>query len=146
LLKIIQNPLVVACLVGLLLSATGIGLTRTLERTLQPLGQMALPLALFSIGASFSRGQLRSRLGAAAWISAILKVVVMPVVGILFIRLFGVGSMEARMALIFLACPTAISGYVMAEQMGADADLAGSVVLLSTILAMPALAIVLSLP
>lgn len=144
-LKVLQNPLLIACVIGLFLSITRIGLPLTLERTLRPLGQMALPLALFSIGASFTQGQLLARLGPATWLAAVLKVMVMPLLGILFIRLFGIGTMEGRMAMIFLACPTAVSSYVMAEQMGADADLAGSTVLLSTLLAMPALAIVLSI-
>ncbi|MFU8779752.1 MAG: AEC family transporter [Kiritimatiellia bacterium] len=144
--KIITNPLIIACLAGLFLSTTGMGLPKTLERTLRPLGDMALPLALFSIGASFTQGKMRATFGRAAWAASLLKVAIMPLIGVLFIRLFGVGNMEARMALIFLACPTAISGYVMAEQMGADDKLAGSGVLLSTILAMLALAVVLSIP
>lgn len=144
-LKVIQNPLLIACVIGLILSITGLGLPRTLVRTLRPLGQMALPLALFSIGASFQKGNLLARLGPATWLAAILKVALMPLVGLLLIKLFQVGAIEGRMALIFLACPTAVSSYVMAEQMGADAELAGSTVLLSTLLAMPALAVVLSL-
>jgi len=144
--KIATNPLVIACLAGLFLSISGIGLPLTLERTLRPLGDMALPLALFSIGSSLTKGQIRAKFGPAAWTSSILKVAIMPIIGLVFVRLFGVGNMEARMAMIFLACPTAISGYVMAEQMGADAELAGSGVLLSTVLAMLALAIVLSIP
>ena len=143
--KVVQNPLLLACIAGLFLSVTGIGLPLTIERTLRPLGQMALPLALFSIGASFTQGKLLARLGRATWLAAILKVILLPALGIVFIRWFGIADLEGRMALIFLACPTAVSSYVMAEQMGADADLAGSTVLLSTLLAMPALAIVLSL-
>ncbi len=144
--KVLRNPLLIACVIGLFLSITGIGLPLTLERTLRPLGQMALPLALFSIGASFTQGNLLARLGPAIWASAILKVAILPLLGYACIRLFGLNNLEGLIALIFLACPTAVSGYVMAEQMGADADLAGSAILISTLLAIPALAIVLSIP
>jgi len=143
--KVLRNPLLIACLLGLFLSLTGIGLPLTLERTFRPLGQMALPLALFSIGASFTQGNLLARLGAASWVSAVLKVVFLPLIGYGCIRLFGLHHLEGLIALILLACPTAVSSYVMAEQMGADADLAGSAILVSTLLAMPALAIVLSI-
>jgi predicted permease len=142
--KVVQNPLLIACVVGLFFSLSGIRIPHTLIRTLRPLGQMALPLALFSIGASFKKGRLFTQLGPATWLAALLKVACMPLIGFILIKLFHFGTVEGRMALIFLACPTAVSSYVMAEQMGADAELAGSTVLLSTILAMPALAIVLS--
>ena len=143
--KVLRNPLLLACIVGLALSGTGIGLPLTLERTLRPLGQMALPLALFSIGASFTQSNLLARLGFASWVSAFLKVALLPGLGYICIQLFGLSDMEGLIAMILLACPTAVSGYVMAEQMGADADLAGSAILVSTLLAMPILAIVLSI-
>jgi len=143
--KVLRNPLLIACILGLLLSLTGLGLPVTIERTLRPLGQMALPLALFSIGASFTQGNLLARLGTASWVSAILKVALMPLLGYVCIRIFGLSELEGLVALILLACPTAVSSYVMAEQMEADADLAGSAILTSTLLAMPALAIVLSI-
>ena len=145
--KVLRNPLLIACILGLFLSLTGIGLPLTLQRTFRPLGQMALPLALFSIGASFAQSEnVLARLGAATWVSAVLKVVLTPLLGYACIRLFGLSNLEGLVALIFLACPTAVSGYVMAEQMGADAELAGSAILVSTLLAIPALAIVLSIP
>jgi len=49
------------------------------------------------------------------------------------------------MALIFLACPSATVTYIMAQQMGADDGLAANIVVLSTLLALPSLAVVLTL-
>jgi predicted permease len=48
-----------------------------------------------------------------------------------------------RIALIYLACPTAVASFVMAEQMGSDHDLSSGIVVASIFLALPALAIVL---
>ena len=47
--------------------------------------------------------------------------------------------------LLYLACPAAVTSYVMADQMGADKDLAGAIVVLSTFYAFPAMAVVLLL-
>ncbi len=142
-LKVLRNPLLLACLAGLVLALTGIGLPLTAERTLRPLGQMALPLALLSIGASFTRGGLRRHVPPALGAS-MLKVAAAPLLGWGFARWFGLAPLEMHMALIFLACPTAVTSYVMAEQMGADAELAGGQVVLSTLLSMATLAIILS--
>lgn len=140
--RTLGNPLLIASLLGLLLAVTGIGLPATLVRTLRPLGQMALPLALLSLGASFTRGGLRSRLAPALG-AAILKVMVAPLLGLLFAWWFLLSSRETSVALFFLACPTAVTSYIMAEQMGADAELAGSAVVFSTVLCIVPLAAIL---
>jgi len=142
-LKVLRNPLLIACLLGLALALSGIGLSVTVERTLRPLGQMALPLALLSIGASFTRGGLRRHVGPALGAS-LLKVAAAPLLGWGFACWFGLAPVEMHMALIFLACPTAVASYVMAEQMGADAELAGGQIVMSTLLSMIALAVILS--
>lgn len=142
-LKVARNPLLLACLAGLVLALTGAGLPVAVERTLRPLGQMALPLALLSIGASFTSGSLRRHVPPALGAS-LLKVAAAPLLGWGFARWYGLAPLEMHTALIFLACPAAVTSYVMAEQMGADAELAGGQVILSTLLSMAALAVILS--
>ncbi|HMX53118.1 MAG TPA: AEC family transporter, partial [Plasticicumulans sp.] len=44
------NPQLLACVIGLALAASGAGLPPSLERSLDALGRMALPLALLGIG------------------------------------------------------------------------------------------------
>ncbi len=141
--KVVGNPLLIACLLGLGLALAGVTLPKTVVRTLQPLGQMALPLALLSIGASFCRGGLHRQVGPAL-VASLLKVVVAPLLGLLVARGLGLSGLETRMALIFLACPTAITGYIMAEQLGADADLASGAIVLSTLLSILPLAVIVA--
>ncbi len=143
-LKIIGNPLLIGCLLGLVLALSGAGLPVPLVRTLQPLGQTALPLALLSLGSSFTRGGLHRHVAPALG-SSLLKVAVAPLLGLLFSRWLQLAPQETQMVLIFLACPSAVASYVMAEQMGADADLAGGAVVLSTLLSIIPLALILML-
>jgi len=140
--KVATNPLLIACLLGLIIAATGIGMPATLVRTLRPLGQMALPLALLAIGASFTRGGIHRHLRPAIGAS-LLKVALAPLLGLVCARILGLPPTETKMALIFLACPTAVTSYIMAEQMGADADLAGGAVVASTLLSFVPLALIL---
>jgi len=58
--------------------------------------------------------------------------------------LVGLTPQEMRMALIYLATPTAVMSFVMAEQLGGDARLSADAVVVSTVLSLPALVAVLA--
>ena len=45
--------------------------------------------------------------------------------------------------MIYLACPTALASFVMAEQMDADHSLASGIIVMTILLAVPALSIIL---
>ena len=142
--SVISNPLVIACVAGLAFAYSGLALPAAIERTLDALGQMALPLSLLGLGATLRAWALRSG-GVPALISALIKVLFAPLVGYGVARLLGLSAPEQMMAMLYLAMPTAVLSYVMAERMGADGRLAGSIVVLSTLLAMPSLAVILLL-
>ncbi|NQU43787.1 AEC family transporter, partial [bacterium] len=142
--QVLTNPLLVACVAGLAWSLTGLGLPLILSRSLTVVGNLAMPLALLGIGASLTRRSVTGNLVGAAMASAI-KLIAGPVVGYMLGRAIGLGPNELRIAMIYLACPTAIMSFVMAEQMGADSELSGSIVVLTTVLAFPVLALVLIL-
>ena len=75
--------------------------------------------------------------------AALLKVGLMPVVGFFIARAFGLEGALLTVCLLYLTTPTAVASYVMANQMGADADLAAAIIVIGTVLAFPALAGVL---
>ena len=144
LLRVATNPLLLACVLGLLLAGTGIALPLALQRTLSAAGQMALPLSLVAIGATLSLQGLH-----VGWqpvlAASVLKVFVSPVIGYLLGALvFGLSGAALRSVLIFIACPTAVASYVMTDQLGGDAELAARIVILTTLLALPGLALVLA--
>jgi predicted permease len=140
---VVSNPLVLACVAGVLWSLTGAELPKVASRTLSMAGQMALPLALLGVGASLHLGAVRESL-AAAGVAAVLKVVAGPVAGLLIARAMGLGDESLRVALLFLASPTAVTSFVMADQLGADRRLASNIVVLSTVMAVVPLAVILA--
>ncbi len=142
--NVLTNPLLLACATGALLAAGGISLPAFAQRGLSAAGQMALPLSLLAIGASLTVGTLGQQLPRALG-SASIKVLIAPLIGLLLGGCFGLSGLSLRVAMIFLACPTAVASYVMADQLGGDADLAGGIVALTTAMALPGLALVLIL-
>jgi predicted permease len=139
---VITNPLVVSSLAGLLFSFAGWPLPPIARQTLKLIGDMTTPLALISIGAGLALVSARAGLALAA-AAALIKVGVAPLVGYLVAPHIGLTPVELRVAMIFLACPTASASYIMAQMMGADDTLAGTIILASTVLSFPALSVVL---
>ncbi len=142
LFRIATNPLVLSCVAGLVFVLTGWKLPPLLRQTCATIGQMTTPLALLGIGAGLTLESLRGRLRDSS-AAAIIKVVAAPVAGWAVAPLLGLSAAELRMALLYLCCPTATASYVMARQFGSDDALAGNVIVVSTILSMPALAVAL---
>ena len=131
--ELIRNPLILACLIGIVLNLFALRLPRFLVVTLDALGHTALPLVLMSIGASLEVGRLR---GAASpsLVASLIKVAAAPLFGFLLAGLFGLSQTEKMIAVFYLAAPAAVMSYVMAEEMGNDGPLAGRIVTLSTLL------------
>ncbi len=139
LLAMATNPLILACAAGLLFVLLKWKLPPMIRQTCVALGQMSTPLALLGIGATLTAVSLRDKLIPAS-AASLIKVVAAPVAGYLVGSWMGVAPTELRIALIFLATPTAAASYVMAEQLGSDEKLAGAIIVLSAILCVPALA------
>jgi len=143
--KVITNPILLACLGGIIFAWLQWPLPTLIERTLNHLGQMALPLALLAIGASLSISKLKSRI-TPTLVAAFIKTGLTPLIGFVVASLiFNLTATELRIALILLACPTAISSYIMVQQLGGDEQLAGGAIMASTLLSLLSLATVIFL-
>lgn len=141
---VVTNPLFIACVAGLLYSGLGVEIPIVLNRTIKAAGQMALPLALLGIGGTLARGSLSgTRIFVGA--SAMIKVVLTPLAGLGIAWAIGLGRYETRIALLFLACPTAVVSFVMAERLGGNSKMAAGIVFLTVIASIVSLGTVLLL-
>ena len=135
---IATNPLILACVLGVLLNLSGIGLPAIPGRMVAALGQASLPLGLLLVGAGLDLRSLHRRPQLMAVASA-AKLMLLPAIvyGLaLLLHLEGTGAM---VAVIFAALPTAPSAYILAEQMGGDAPLMAAILTLETLLAIATL-------
>ncbi|MCB2228866.1 MAG: AEC family transporter [Desulfarculaceae bacterium] len=141
---ILVNPLILACLAGIAWAHSGLKFPVFLDRSFALSVALSLPLALLSIGNSLALAKLRGRT-ALSFVSSLLKLAVLPLIGWAFLSLLGVHGMGLAVALVFLALPTATSAYILSTQMNSDADLAGAAIVLSTLLSFISLSVVLML-
>lgn len=128
------NPLVLACLAGGLVQASGWGLPAGIEPVLKALGQASLPLGLLCVGAALEFGNLRQWLRPVGYAS-LFKFLIMPLATLGACHLFGLEGKAAMAALLFQALPTASSSYIMARQLGGDAPLMAGIIACQTLLA-----------
>jgi predicted permease len=129
-----KNPLLIACFVGIVLNATGIGLAKPLAVTAKIIGDASLTLGLLSVGAGLRVGHMVEEKYPVLYTS-LLKLLVMPVVMMGMCWLYGVDGLPRLVVLICASVPGATSSYVLARQLGGHVELMASIITGGTILA-----------
>lgn len=132
--QVAQNPLILACGVGMALQANGVGLPPGVDQATRALGAASMPLGLLCVGAALSFGAARAWLGPVL-IASGFKLFVMPAAAVTASAAFGLTDSAALTALLFLSLPTASSSYILARQLGGDAPLMAGVTAAQTLLA-----------
>ncbi len=140
--EVATNPLILASAGGLAVSAAGLPLPTFPERTLKIIGNMALPMALLGLGASFDRRRLRE-VSDPALAATFLKIGLSPLAGWALARWIGLGPEETLIALVYLSCPTAVAMFVMSKPLGMDEHLSGASIMLTTLLSIIPLSLIL---
>ncbi len=130
--NILKNPLIIATVAGIVCALVHVQLPVVAARSIEYLTDISIPLALIGIGGSFSAHSFREKLplGLAA---AVLKIIFFPVVIVSLAVLAGIRGSSLGVLFIFFASPSAVSSYIMAKAMDSDADLAGLIVMLTTL-------------
>lgn len=132
--QLAKNPLLIACVVGIFLNATGIGLTPSLATTAQIIGAASLTLGLLSVGAGLRIGHMIEEKNAVLYTST-LKLLLMPLLMMGACMLFGVEGLPRLVVLICASVPGATSSYVLARQLGGHVEMMASIITGGTILA-----------
>ena len=130
---VVTNPLIVANVLGLVFSLTGLKLPGVLKSFVQSLAKMSSTAGLLGIGMCFQFSTLRKN-ARALGASVLCKLVVVPVLMCLLgIWWFGFRDAELMILLIAFGAPTAVSSYTMAQMYDVDHDLANQEVVATTI-------------
>jgi malate permease and related proteins len=132
---IAKNPVIISSLAGIGASYVSLPIPAVLLKSMGILANIALPLALVTIGASLTPASVRKSLKLGFLVSGI-KLVLLPALGIAFLKLFNVPLKNAATGILLLATPVATLAYIMAEELGGDGELASNGVTLSTVLSL----------
>ncbi|MGI6336172.1 MAG: AEC family transporter [Eubacteriales bacterium] len=131
-LDIIKNPLIIASILSYLFIFLKIPLPSAIYATLKNLKSMGTPLALIALGGTLTFSSMRANRKILAGVM-LGKLVLMPLLVLPAAILIGYRGSTIGALLALSGSPTAVSSYVMAQQTGNDGDLAGQVVVLTTV-------------
>ncbi|MEN0087239.1 MAG: AEC family transporter [Pseudomonadota bacterium] len=132
--RAIRNPFAIAILLGVALSATGIGLPGPTERFADFLGAAGAPTALFALGLSLATRQTEGDGSFVAGIT-ILKLVAHPLVVFLALMAIGTDLLITAIATVIAATPVAQNVFVIATQYETYSRRIGTAILVSTLCA-----------
>ena len=133
LLNMVKNPLIVSSLLGYFLWMLRFQPPAFIGRTMEDLGKIATPLALFTLGGAIqfasAKAHKRQLLIVIPW-----KLIVSPLVFMGIGIACGLRGVALACAFIAFGAPVAVSSFPMAQQMGGDGELAAECVAISSAL------------
>jgi len=141
---LVSNPLILACVAGMVWARVGPPLPVAVDNTLRLAASITLPLALISIGGSLTFASVRGHL-ATSLLATGLKILVLPLVGYGLLLAMGAGPDDLLIGMLFLAMPASTAMYVLATQLDSDASLSAAIIVVSTVLSFLTLSAVLVL-
>lgn len=133
-MTVIRNPLIWACVIGLVINVVHLPLPKIWHEVADALGRSSLAIGLLVTGAGLQlKGLFRPSVSATLGVA--FKLVLMPVLALALAVWFGLSGNSLAIVAICAAVPTSPSAYVLARQMGGDAPLLAQIITLQTILA-----------
>jgi len=141
---VVLNPFIIAVILGLILSLTGIKLGQPIETALSLVARTALPIGLILVGAGLTLKMPKSSFVAASY-AGIMKLITAPFVYVGVAMATGVQPEHLLPVAICAAVPSAMNGYLIAKELGGDAPLYAAIATFQTAAAMITLPLVIIL-
>jgi predicted permease len=128
------NPFIWSPAVGLALNLAAVKPPQAVTGYVDTLGRASLAAGLLVVGAALDLRRL-ARPQAVHALSMALKLVALPVVAATLASRFGVGALDLAVTVTASSVPTSSAAYVLAKQMGGDAQLMAEMITLQTLAA-----------
>jgi hypothetical protein len=118
-LAIAKNPLIWSCVVGIALNLVRVPIPAPIYAYADALGRSSLALGLLLVGAGLKVDGLM-RPAPATFVTAALKLVVMPAMAVTLATLLGATGAPRAIVACCASVPAASNAYILARQMGGD--------------------------
>lgn len=129
--EVLRTPIIIAVLLGALINGLNVRLPQFIDLPLEMLGQVAIPMMLFSLGVRLTRvtwNDSKSGLVMAAFC---------PIVGmalaIALCQVIPMSPLHQQILVLFGALPPAVINFMLAEQYGREPESVASMVLIGNI-------------
>lgn len=138
LVNVIKNPLLQGACLGLVFFLLGIKLPQGLVTPIAAFADMTSPLALFVLGGTLHFNEIQANLKYLVPTLS-FKLLVLPALMLTLAYALGLRGLELFLVVAIYGTPVAAASYPMAQNMGGDGELAGQLVVLSTVVSVATL-------
>ena len=126
---VFQNSMILATILGIGVAIAGVSIPEFLRLPIHMLGQVSIPLLLFSLGVRMISIDLKD------WQIGTMGAFICPlsglVIGLLYIQLVPLANDQMSMLLLFCALPPAILNFLVAERFNQEPQKVASIVLIA---------------
>jgi predicted permease len=141
--NIVTNPLILACVFGMLWNKLGWGFPSLLISVLELLSAIALPLGLLAVGAGVHVNALASATKSLV-ISSSIKLFILPALGYFLCQVTGQEPFVTTVIVIIASLPTASSAYILSKELGGDSKAMATIITGQTLLAMVSMPLIIN--
>ena len=141
--RMLRIPVIVATLLGLGFSASGLVMPGPLHTVIKMLGDIAIPLLLFSLGVRLTQVSFKD------WHLGLWGAVLCPLTGLAMVWVVApwlhLPPQQRSLLIIFGALPPAVLNYIVAEQYRQEPEKVASIVMLANLGSLVAMPLALAL-
>ncbi len=130
-LEVLKTPIIVSVILGLIFNFAHLGLPHFIAVPLDMMGQVAIPLMLFSLGVRLTSVNFNDmKIG-------LIMAIFCPVIGValafLIVQVIPLNPLHRDILILFGALPPAVMNYMLAEQYDCEPDQVASMVLIGNL-------------
>jgi len=130
---VLMNPMILGAIAGALCRLVQLPIPAPILKPIAQIAAATTPVALVILGASFHGGSFHAHLRQLIF-SVASRLVLVPAIVLACAVALGLRGVELVTLIAIFATPCAVAGFAMAQQMKADAELAGNCVVYSSAL------------
>ena len=131
--SVLINPMILGAITGALCRLVELPIPAPVLKPVAQIAAATTPVALIILGASFHGGSFHAHLRQLIF-SVASRLIIVPAIVLSLAIILGFRGIELVTLIAVFATPCAVAGFAMAQQMQADAELAGNSVVYSSAL------------
>ena len=131
--SVLMNPMILGAITGALCRLVELPIPAPVLKPVAQIAAATTPVALIILGASFHGGSYHAHLRQLIF-SVVSRLIIVPAIVLSLAIILDFRGVELVTLIAVFATPCAVAGFAMAQQMQADAELAGNCVVYSSAL------------
>jgi len=131
LIDLLYNPLIIGCVIGVGLNATGLTLPLAIDGILALGGKAAFPVGLMAVGAAYRAENLMLHWHPLL-VTSTVQFLCKPLIAWGLATYLGLSGMALSVVVLLFSAPTAPSAYILSRRMGGDHDSMAAIITVQT--------------